>query len=214
MNISRSALLLSLYAWSATPARADVVTLKNGVKMEGLLTTDEDGATTLQVSDDGYVTLDTATVVNVKKQTAEENARHKAKWTEQNRQSTEKEQGAQKFAENQRAKGLIPYQGEWVTPTEFDRRLALDRLDMERDRAAHPMISQVNVVVESQSSSYFNYYYYRAPSRKKLNNSAFEAPTRIFNYSSSGNFIRSSEFARPSAHEGSNYFDPRTGLYR
>ncbi|MFI5347195.1 MAG: hypothetical protein ACHQ51_12550 [Elusimicrobiota bacterium] len=39
------------------------------------------------------------------------------------------------------------------------------------------------------------------------------ANPRINGTSSSGNFIRPSEFVRPSAHDGKT-FDPATGLYR
>lgn len=207
---------LGLLAWPAARAGADVVVLQNGVKMEGILATDEDGATTLQVSDDGYVMLDTATVVNIRKQTAAENARLKSKWSEQDTQAAAKELGDRKFVERQRAKGLIQYQDEWVTPAEFDRRLALDRLDVDRARASHPRVSQVNVVVEEQPASIVTYYsYYHAPRYyRKLDYATPAAPTRIFQYSSSGNTIRRSEFSRPSSHPGATYFDPRTGLYR
>jgi hypothetical protein len=213
----RRLLLALLLACGAARARADVVTLRNGVKLEGILAQGEDDATTLRVSADGYVVLDTATVVDVQRQTAKENARLQAGWAAQDRQAAEKERDDKKFAETQRAKGLIPYQGEWITPAEFDRRLALDKLDVERYRAAHPAVPPAAVEAGEPPPSYLYTYtslYYRAPRRRKLDYSESRDLPRINGFSSSGNFIRRSEFYRPDPHPGAHYFDPSTGLYR
>ncbi|MDE2141902.1 MAG: hypothetical protein KGL74_07960 [Elusimicrobia bacterium] len=181
--------------------------------MEGILATGEDGETTLQVSSDGFVDIDTATIVRVLKQTPEENAALKEKWARQDRREDENDPVSKKFAQKQRELGLVPYHDTWITPAALDRRLVLERLenDIAQARARSPqggLTVNVNPILLLENASPASGFYGRSE-----NNFAAPAPPRINEFSSSGNFIRRSEFARPSAHDGKT-FDPATGLYR
>lgn len=128
----------------APRARADVVILQNGVQMTGVLDKGSDGNMTLRVSQDGYVVLDSATVVSVQRQSKAENARLVAEWIASEEKAAVKDAEDRKLAEVQRAKGLVQYQGEWMTPEQFDRQLALDRLDLARQTAERP-VTQIYV---------------------------------------------------------------------
>ncbi|MFI5346992.1 MAG: hypothetical protein ACHQ51_11520 [Elusimicrobiota bacterium] len=103
MNAKRTILLLGLLAVCGSWARADIVTLQNGVKMKGILLPGEDGGTTLQVSSDGFVDIDTTTVVSIRKQSPKENAALKADWARQDNQEPAESIADKKFAEKQRA---------------------------------------------------------------------------------------------------------------
>jgi hypothetical protein len=191
----------------AAAARADVVIMQNGVKMEGVLGKDDDGNTTLEVSNGGFVVLDTATVVNIRTQTPAENAKIKGKWAKDEQAAADQDH----FAAVQRAKGLVLYGDEWVTPSEFDRRLALDKLEVDRERAEHPEVRQVIITNNVQAHYHGGDVYGSAFARsRKLHYSYTTQPK----YGASGNFIRKSEFSHSTSGHGGKYFDPSTGLYR
>lgn len=155
-------------AASAPAARADVVTLRNGVKMTGVLTEDESGLT-LRVSDDGYVGLDSATVVGVMRASRVENEALVASWKATAERETREDRDRAKYDDEQRAKGYVWYQGEWMTPAQFDRRLALDHLEIERQREERLAATRV---------SYSYHYYYTVPTAQFVYQS-FGTPARV-----------------------------------
>jgi len=212
----RRRLLAPLCLLLCGPARvrADIVTLQNGVTLGGVLAKEEDGTTILQVAVDGYVVLDTATVTGLRTQSAAENARLKARWAEEDAREAARERERLRFTERQRAKGLIPYGDDWVTPAEFDRRLALEELAVRRDRGARAAPPVHIVVNEAPDELYLYTTLGRAAHFKKRGASLDNSPAPMAEFSSSGNFIRPSEFVRRGVHGSSHYFDPRTGLYR
>lgn len=216
MNELRRPLLpLCLLLCCAAGARADVVTLQNGVTLEGVLAKEEDGTAILQVAVDGYVVLDTATVTDMRTQSAAENARLKARWAEEDAREAARERERLRFAATQRAKGLIPYRDDWVTPAEFDRRLALEELAVRREYGARTTAPPVQIVVNEESDGLYLYTTLgRAARFKKRGTSFNNSPAPMAEFSSSGNFIRPSEFVRRGVHGNSHYFDPSTGLYR
>jgi hypothetical protein len=216
MKLSSLILSLGFLMRPAARARADVVVFPNDVRMDGILTAAGDGTTELQVSANGFVGLDTATVVSVLKQSAAENARLRSQWADQDLKAVAVAKVRLELVERQRAKGLVPYRGEWVTTAEFDRRLALEELDVQRERAEHPAtaVQEVVVVADQQANASSVYLYYLPHRGKRFYSAEFGVPRRINPYSSSGNIIRASEFVRPNVHPGTNFFDPSTGLYR
>lgn len=215
MNAPLRRLLPLLLLSGAVPARADVVALTNGASLEGVLTRTADGESLLQVATDGWVILDTATVTGVTAQTPAQNAALKAKWAEDDAREAARERERRRYAESQRAKGLILYGDEWVTRGEFDRRLALEELALKRRREAPRAVREVRAAVEEPPEDGLFTYTTLAPNaRLRRRRSRGSAAAPLAEFGASGNFIRSSEFLRPGAHGSAHYYDPSTGLYR
>lgn len=198
----------------AARAAADEVALRNGVVLEGVLEPGSGGSRTLLVSTDGFVVLDPATVVAVSTASAAANARLRERWAADDARAAAREKEARLFAAAQRRKGLIPLDGEWVTPAEYDRRLAREKLDLERGRPAPPPPARVTVTVEAAAPPVTTWFF--PPRRPPRFRYADEGDSRLFPVSASGNFIRRSEFAGPGAlfRRGGLYFDRSSGLYR
>lgn len=208
-RILRATLASAITVLAAGKARADIVVLQNGVKMEGILFVDEDHNQTLEVSEDGFVVLDTATVVEIRHQSRKENAKIIAQWENDGREAADKV----KFAASQRARGLILLDGDWVTVDEYDRELAREKLEIERTKANHPRVRRATAVYrESRHSGGTTFYGSAFAPSRKLDYSYTTQPL----YGASGNFIRKSEFVSPTSAfgHGGKYFDPSTGLYR
>ncbi|MDD5629966.1 MAG: hypothetical protein PHU21_12940 [Elusimicrobia bacterium] len=100
------------------PAAADVVSLPNDVSMSGIVSDVTGEGFTLRVAEDGYVFLSSAMVVSVELQSQRQNRRLLADWRRRRLKAESEERAQLKFAAAQRAKGLIPDKGEWVTSAE------------------------------------------------------------------------------------------------
>lgn len=187
---------LLLVAIACSVARADVVTLRNGVKMTGILSEGEDGLT-LRVSDQGYVMLDSATVVGIQRADKAVNAKLLAGWKTAAEADSRAEEVRTKYDEEQRAKGYVQYQGEWMTPSQFDRRLAIDRLEVDRlreERTAGPTV-------------FYSYHYYYAVPSAQLVYQSFESPRR------SHVTRRSSSYTVPLAPPGVRTYGVNSSLF-
>ncbi|MBI3563610.1 MAG: hypothetical protein HY079_00275 [Elusimicrobia bacterium] len=194
----RAVAAIVLLAGLSTRASADVVTLSNGVTMTGVLSTTDDGLT-LRVSQDGFVVLDSATIVGVQRASKDENEKLVAGWKSADEEAAREDQARAKYADEQRAKGMVQYQGEWMTPSQFDRRLALDRLEVDKLREAR---------AAAPSVSYSYHYYYSVPSSQIVYQS-FGYPRR----SSSRGIRRSSSYTVPLAPAGVRTYGVRPSLF-
>lgn len=104
--------LLPAVAW------ADRLHLTNGRVLEGVVVRETPSQVVVQVAWEGYVFLDREAIATI--EAADEPARQHllAQWQQEFRQAQEREQQRQEFEAAQRAKGLVEYQGRWVTPQE------------------------------------------------------------------------------------------------
>lgn len=172
----KSALLLLLLA---PAAHADLVQLVDGKTMSGIVTRKTDAELDLQVDEEGTVTIASDTVKSVDLQSAKENKELKAKWRADRlkQQATEDEQ--RRYAESQRAKGLVLYEDEWMTPEEAKHRLAAREAD-ERYNSGSPRV----FMAREGTPSPFNAPRVAAPGRHRSDDHYYYFPqrSRAFNF--------------------------------
>lgn len=99
---------------------ADLIYLKSGAKIEGIIEKETDKAVTISIKIGG-VTYPKTQIESIFKASDEENAKIKEKWKAQKElKETEREQW-KKFATEQEAKGLIYHNGKWITKDEHEK---------------------------------------------------------------------------------------------
>lgn len=98
---------------------ADVIYLKSGGKIEGIIEKETDTAITITL-DIGTAAYPKTQIESLSKSTDEENAKLKEKWKAQKQQRQAEQEERRKFAEEQEAKGLIFYEGRWITKAEYE----------------------------------------------------------------------------------------------
>jgi hypothetical protein len=160
---------LALLLAALAPARADVVNLANGNAMAGIVVETTAEGVNLQVDDEGFITVDSSTIASVKKETAEQNERRRAKWREDRKKAEDAEAGKAAYAEKQRAKGLVLYEDEWMTPVEARQRMAAkDQQERYNQKHAQTFIAREGVpqpfaapgVAPPRRRGSYNYYYF------------------------------------------------------
>ena len=114
-----------------SPASADVIALRNGVTMKGIVAQAQPDGVDLRVDEEGTVFLDSGTVLTVTFQTAKENAALEAGWKADRKKFREEAAEKERLDEAKRAKGLSFYEGEWLSAKELDHRLAAKSLDLD-----------------------------------------------------------------------------------
>jgi len=111
---------------------ADVICLKFGNKIEGVIEKETDDAVTIVLSI-GSLTYPKAQIESISKSGDEENAKLKEKWKLQKQQQEAKREEQRRFAAEQEAKGLILYKGQWVTKDEYEK-LTKPEIEDEKDK--------------------------------------------------------------------------------
>ena len=110
--------LFILLIWGAS--FADVIHLKSGGSVEGVIETETDDSVTVVVSV-GKLTYSKPLIESISKASGEENAKLKKKWEEQKQQRESRQEQQRKFAEEQEAKGFILHDGKWETKEEYEK---------------------------------------------------------------------------------------------
>jgi len=100
-------------------ARADVLRLSNGQELEGIIVKEIGPAITVQVSWQGYVTLDREAVMSIVRGDEPEHERLLSDWREQFLASQERERQRKALEARQRERGLVKHNGEWLTREEL-----------------------------------------------------------------------------------------------
>lgn len=103
---------------AAVSVRADIIILKNDQELEGIIIKSSRGSIELQVSDKGFVSIDSATVVSVKRETVKQNSDRVLAWREQSLRALKEAQVMEAVERSQADKGLVKFKGEWMTPAE------------------------------------------------------------------------------------------------
>jgi hypothetical protein len=127
-----TATALALLLLFASSSRADVVQLVNGKALSGIVTRRTESELDLQVDEEGTVTIATDTIKSVEMQAATDNKELKAKWRADRIKQEADEAEKRRYAEAQRAKGLVLYEDEWMTPAEAKQRLAVQEAEERR----------------------------------------------------------------------------------
>ncbi|MFH1779002.1 MAG: hypothetical protein ABH847_03110, partial [Candidatus Omnitrophota bacterium] len=99
---------------------ADLIYLKSGAKMEGIIEKETDKAVTISIKI-GSVTYPKTQIESISKASDEENIKLKEKWKAQKEQQEMEREQWKKFATEQEAKGLIYHNGKWITKDEHEK---------------------------------------------------------------------------------------------
>lgn len=96
-------------------ARADTIYLKNGNQIEGIITRETDEFIYIEMPA-GNMSLSKSAIELIQRSSSEAVEKTKVKW-ERERKKKEQEQAEKaSFEDRQRAKGLVMYNGAWITP--------------------------------------------------------------------------------------------------
>lgn len=110
---------------------ADVIYLKSGAKIEGIIEDETEEGVTAAIKI-GSVTYKREQIESILKSSYEDNMKLKEKWkAEKKQQETEQEQW-KRFAAEQEAKGLIFHNGQWITKEEYER-LTKPKVEEEKE---------------------------------------------------------------------------------
>ena len=133
----REYVVVAMLCWSAGMGlvRADVIELAPERHLEGVVVQETADRVRVQVSWQGYVTLDRAGIVSIVRASTEENARLQASWQQEASALRARERAQQAFEQQQRERGYVKYQGEWITREEL-AVVQEDQLNKEREARA------------------------------------------------------------------------------
>ena len=154
---------------------ADIVYLKNGNRLRGIITKETDKSVELKINPGAKVTFSKDDVKSIDKETEGQHAKLEEEWGVGKNKSEVKEIAKDVFEEEQLEKGLVKYKDKWVTPEEKERlqvaglardadkgadekRFALkDDKDTARSNIAKKLLSKGNWFL--RESEYFSIFY-------------------------------------------------------
>jgi len=110
-------------------AGADMLCLKNGNIIEGIIVEETDELLQLEVFLGAKISFTKQDVAYTKEWNAEENQDLREKWLKDREEREEAELTRQEFEAQQRNKGLVKYQGKWVPKTEKDMLKTREYID-------------------------------------------------------------------------------------
>ena len=108
-----------LWMGGAQVAWGDLLSLSEGRKLEGVIVQEAKSQIRVQVSWQGYVTVDRSSVVSVTRGGKEDNARLLGQWRRDFLVDQNRERKKSSFEAAQRAKGLVMYKGSWISQAEL-----------------------------------------------------------------------------------------------
>lgn len=113
-------IVLGMVGWPDV-AGADIVCLKNGNIIEGIIVQDTDRLLEMEVFLNAKITFAKQDIAYVKKWTQDKNQALKQKWLRNKEDREKAELARQQFEVEQMAKGLVKYRGKWIPESEKDR---------------------------------------------------------------------------------------------
>lgn len=123
-----SMMVLGMSCWTSL-AGADLLCLTNGNIIEGIVVQDTDKVLEIEVFLGAKITFTKQDVAYIKKWDEQENRGLREKWLEDRKEREKAELVRQEFETQQRAKGLVKYQGEWIPETEKDKLKTREYID-------------------------------------------------------------------------------------
>ena len=112
--------VLGISCWVSL-ARADIVALKNGNVIEGIIVKETDEILEVEVFLGAKITFAKQDIAYLKKWNEQANQGLREKWLKDKEERKKAELARQEFEAKQRARGLVKYQGEWIPETEKNR---------------------------------------------------------------------------------------------
>ena len=108
-----------LWMGTAQTAWGDLLSLSEGRKLEGVIAKETESQIRVQVSWQGYVTVDRSSVVSVTRGDKKDNERLLGQWRRDFLVDQKRERKRATFEAAQRAKGLVMYKGSWISQAEL-----------------------------------------------------------------------------------------------
>jgi len=105
----------------ASPLFADAVILKNGNKVEGVVTKETETSIEIQINVGAKVTFSKDDVERVERDAGEKNTKLQESWKTEKAKAEVDDITKNTFEEDQAARGLVKYEGRWITPEEKER---------------------------------------------------------------------------------------------
>ncbi len=109
------------YLFYPKPVFADLIFFKNGNRVEGIITKENESSVEFEINLDAKITLSKRDIEKVERQSEEENRQIRERWVRERQRREGAEIVKRSFEEEQLAKGLVKYRDEWVTPEEMER---------------------------------------------------------------------------------------------
>ena len=100
---------------------ADIVYLKNGNRLRGIVTKETEKSVELKINPGAKVTFSKDDVKSIDRETEEQRAKLEEEWGIGKNKTEVKEIAKDVFDEEQLKKGLVKYKDKWVTPEEKER---------------------------------------------------------------------------------------------
>jgi len=116
--------LVFVLLFCATSVLADTVYLKNGNKVTGIITKETDKSVEIKINPGAKVAFSKEDVKNIERDSEESHTRLEEGWEIERNKSEVKDITKDVFEEEQVKKGLVKYEGKWVTPEEKERSQA------------------------------------------------------------------------------------------
>lgn len=122
-------------------ALADIIVLKTGAEKKGVVVEETENTVTLMTSL-GTIGFDKSLIASLQRDSKEENLKLLEQWESQKELKRKKEeerlQQLREIAEEKRAKGLVRYEGKWMTPAEAEterKKKAASGAELEEEAA-------------------------------------------------------------------------------
>ncbi|MFH1245866.1 MAG: hypothetical protein V1662_05200, partial [Candidatus Omnitrophota bacterium] len=110
-------------------AEADIIGLKNGNIIEGVILRETEKSIELEVFPESTITFGGEDIAFIKKWEDNKNQTLREKWLADQQQREEAELARQEFEREQRAKGLVKYDGKWIPEAEKERLEASEYIE-------------------------------------------------------------------------------------
>ena len=124
-----------LTALHPAAAGADAITFQNGRTLDCIIVKEENASVKVQFSWGGYMTIQRSEISGITQESPERNKQLMAVWKQQHQAEEQRKKDKAAFEADQRAKGLVKYNGEWLTREE---------IELARDKRADREIDQLN----------------------------------------------------------------------
>lgn len=120
--LARRFVLLVMIAgvfFEMSPVQADVVYLDNGREVEGVVLRQTDDEVVVRVTWQGHVVLDRASVLRIDRSSEADRQALLSQWQQEDEAFKKQQHQQRDFEQQQQAKGLVLYHGQWVTKEEL-----------------------------------------------------------------------------------------------
>lgn len=115
--------MLLVLALCGSAVFADTIHLKNGNKVSGIITKESEDSVEIKINIGAVVAFSKEDIDRVEKESDGERSKIEEDWEAERAQREEivAQEADESFKEEQSEKGLVEYEGEWVTPEEKER---------------------------------------------------------------------------------------------